>query len=271
MVQRKVDAMALSEQKIFQYANKLDAAVVARQEVRRLTLDDPDLTLRDAYQIQGAGIRLRESRGERIVGYKMGLTSRAKMEQMGVKAPISGVLTSAMQIASGSSVSFADRIHPKVEPEIAFVTARELRGSLGREEFLANCSRIAPALEVIDSRFLNFDFTLNDVVADNCSAAAFAIGDGIPIPHELDLTSLAIELWLNDKKVQSGFGNAILGHPVDSALALLAWLGEQGLALPAHSIVLAGGATVAEAVQPGDRVECRVERLGAVHFTIGAA
>lgn len=257
--------MAINEQRIFHFANFLDEAVITRKEVRRLTFEEPKLDIADAYRIQEEGIRLREARGEKIVGYKMGLTSKAKMQQMGVSSPISGVLTDAMRLPDGGGIELRDRIHPKVEPEIAFITNRDLRGEVSREEFLAACSGVFPALEIIDSRFLNFDFTLADVLADNCSSSGFVLGAKAGSPAGLQLDQLPMRMWINDRIAQSGESSAIYGHPVDSCLELIRHLTKTSLGhLPAGSIVLAGGATAAEAIGEGDLVRLEVEGLGSV-------
>lgn len=260
--------MAINEQAVFQYASQLDEAVMTRKEIVRLTANDPAIGVEDGYRIQAAGIRLREARGEFVVGYKMGLTSKAKMQQMGVSSPIAGVLTNAMQIPSGGVIELRDRIHPKVEPEIAFVTRIDMGGELTRERFLAGCEAVAPALEVIDSRFVNFDFTLADVLADNCSSSGFVLGGPVKNLHELKLDALPMRMSINGKVVQAGVSSAIYGHPVDSCLALVRQLAKQGKSLERGSIVLAGGATAAETIRAGDVVELEVLGLGSVKANV---
>jgi 2-oxo-3-hexenedioate decarboxylase len=125
--------------------------------------------LATAYRIQQAGIRLRQQRGERVVGLKLGFTSRAKMIQMGVDALIWGELTDAMQLSDGGRLDLAKLIHPRVEPEIAFITAIDIDRPLSLAEAGLALAGVAPALEIIDSRYRDFRFSLQDVVADNCS------------------------------------------------------------------------------------------------------
>lgn len=266
--------MALSEQEVFNEARLLDEAVILRNEVRRITERRPELSLTEAYRIQAAGLRLREARGDLIVGYKMGLTSAAKMQQMGVNSPIAGVLTKSMLVDNTGLLRMGDHIHPKAEPEIAFRTAQKVKAGATRAEFIAACASIHPALEVIDSRYLNFDFTLPDVIADNCSSSGFILGPGSdPKKFGVEgegLKSLRVELLVNSELRQQGLGSAILGNPVDSALALLQWLSEQGRELPEGAIVLAGGATAAESFKDGQVVEARVAELGTASFRAGS-
>src|ERR1700682_1211796 len=161
---------------IEEHARRLDQALLARREIPPLTISYGDFDLETAYRIQEQGVALRLERGEKIVGYKMGLTSAAKRAQMNLGSPIYGVLTGAMR--ADGTLRAADGIHPKIEPEIAFITARELRGNISRDEALKACSGVAPAMDVLDSRFVGFKlFSLPDVVADNCSSWRFVLGE----------------------------------------------------------------------------------------------
>src|SRR5438128_1532414 len=137
-------------------ARELDEALLARREIQPLGKAHGEFDLAAAYRVQERGIALRQRRGETIVGYKMGLTSAAKRVQMSLDLPIYGVLTSVMRIAGDLCV--ADGVHPKVEPEIAFVTARELSGRITRDQAFAALQAVMPALEVLDSRFTGFKY-----------------------------------------------------------------------------------------------------------------
>src|SRR5262249_61475813 len=154
-------------------ARTLDEALTQRREIQPLTKTHGEFDLATAYDVQARGIELRKARGEKIVGYKMGLTSEAKRKQMSLGAPIYGVLTDAMRAVD--EVRAGDGVHPKIEPEIAFVTARPLHGRITREQAHAALQSVAPALEILDSRFAGFKyFSLTDVVADTCSSWRFA-------------------------------------------------------------------------------------------------
>src|SRR5216684_4001128 len=160
---------------IEEQARRLDQALLARREIPPLTTSHGDFDLETAYRIQEQGVALRLERGEKIVGYKMGLTSAAKRAQMNLPVPIYGVLTDAMRVEGELRV--LDGVHPKIEPEIAFVTRRELSGSVDHGQAIDALEAVAPALEILDSRFVGFKyFSLPDVVADNCSAWRFALG-----------------------------------------------------------------------------------------------
>ena len=261
---------SLTTERIDHYARLLDTHVREAQELERLTATLPELALPDAYLIQDAGIQLRLARGERVVGMKMGLTSRAKMKQMGVESPIYGVLLDRMTVADGATVTLAGRIHPKIEPEIAFVTARELKGDVTVDEVLDACSGVAPAMEIIDSRYRNFEFKLPDVVADNTSGSGYVVSRTLSPPRLCDLGDLKMELCVDGAVVESGSSREILGHPAESVAELCRMLHARGRSLPAGSVVLAGAATKAIMLEPGRTYQLKVERLGAVSVTVAA-
>ena len=251
-------------------AKTLDNALLEAREIERLTVKVPDLALADAYRIQDAGIKFRLDRGEKLVGLKMGLTSKAKRDQMNLDSPIYGVLTDKMQVSDGSIFSLKAKIHPKIEPEIAFVMARELRGNVTPEQALAACSGICAA--ILDSRFVGFKyFSLPDVVADNSSSAYFVLGRELHKPADFDLQSLAnleMVMEVDGKQVQTAPSSAISGNPVNSIVQLCELLGARGLALPAGSIVLAGAATQAVQMAAGMKVRLKVQRLGEVSIGV---
>jgi 2-oxo-3-hexenedioate decarboxylase len=246
-------------------ARGLDAARLERRELAPLTREVPQLSLPDAYAIQEAGIRLRLSRGERVVGLKMGLTSEAKRRQMNLDSPVYGVLTDRMQVAADGVISLAQGIHPKIEPEIAFRTSRELRGKVTRDEVLDACASVFVAMEILDSRYRDFKyFSLPDVVADNSSSSLFVVGTQEHPPRAMDLTRLEMKMAVNGEVVQAARSDAISGDPVVSIIQLCELLAQRGHVLPAGSLVLAGAATAAHMLKPGDRVQLTVEGLGTV-------
>lgn len=247
--------MSFSDLDIKKWAEALDQAEQSGTALDRITKSVPDMDISSSYDIQDRLIRLRCERGENIVGYKMGLTSKAKMEQMGVSDPIMGVLTDAMQVADGSDYSLAGKVHPRIEPEIAFHIKSELKGNVSREDVLNACSWACLALEIIDSRYTNFDFRLPDVLADNCSSTGFVLGAKMEDLSGLALDDIQLKMSFDEKTMQEGSTAAILGHPIDSLVALVSMLDARGKALPADSIVLAGAATAAVKLEPGCTVK----------------
>ncbi|HCN70930.1 MAG TPA: 4-oxalocrotonate decarboxylase, partial [Pusillimonas sp.] len=201
---------------IAEYAELLDEAARLGNEVPQFDTDNK-LSLDDAYAIQKASIERRLNRGERRVGVKMGFTSRAKMIQMGLSDVIWGRLTDAMQVEEGGSIELNGYVHPRAEPELAFLLKRPLTGDVTGPEALAAVEAIAPAIEIIDSRYKDFKFTLPEVIADNASSSSFVIGAW----HDprTDFSNLGLTLSMNGKTVQVGSTAALLGNPLRSLVA----------------------------------------------------
>lgn len=221
--------------------------------------DTHTLSVEDAYAVQAALLALRQGRGERVTGVKLGFTSKAKMEQMGVSEIIVGRLTDAMCVADGGTVDLARFIHPKVEPEVAFRLARDVDPDDPDTDIVACVDAVAPALEIIDSRYRDFRFTYEDVVADNTSAAGYAIGPWRPVE---DVSDRAVRLHGGDHDVR-GTTAAILGAPVNALHALLDMARRRRIPLRAGEVVLAGAATAAVPLTPGT-ITCEVDGLGRV-------
>jgi 2-oxo-3-hexenedioate decarboxylase len=217
-----------------------------------------------AYAVQAASIARRLQRGERRTGVKMGFTSRAKMMQMGVHDMIWGRLTDAMAEEDGAPISLRRFVHPRVEPELAFLLGKPLSGSVSLPEALDAVVAIAPALEIIDSRFANFKFTLGDVVADNASSSGYVIGPW-QSPRQ-DFSNLGLVMSVNGAARQVGSTAAILGHPLRSLVAAARLSAAAGEPLQAGWVVMAGGATAAEALAPGKHVLLEMQGLGRVEF-----
>jgi 2-oxo-3-hexenedioate decarboxylase len=258
----------LSQQEIERCAQLVDTAAADVKPIPMLTLESPAMTLEDAYTIQRASMARRFARGERLVGMKMGLTSVAKMEQMGVHNPIYGHLTDAMLLENGGSISHSGHCHPRTEPELCFVLKHDLEGPVTPEEAMAAVGKIHAALEIIDSRYKDFKFTLIDVVADNASSIHFVLGD--EGPADLDISDLEMSLWVNGECVETGSSKAIYDHPARSLAAQVNMLAERGECLRAGQVVMSGGATKAVAVKPGDRVKVVVEKIGTAEFEVVA-
>jgi len=254
--------------KLLEYVHILDRAAIEKKEIVRFTANDPGMTVAQGYEIQKELFKQYESRGEKLVGYKMGLTSKAKMKQMGVTDPIVGRLSDRMLLKSGAAYSLRSGIHPKIEPEIAFEMGSDLSGPVTRDEAQKAVAWVFAAMEVIDSRYLNFEFQLPDVVADNCSSHAFVVGQVKKRPQELDLGNLGMVMSVNGKPSQMASSSAILGHPLDSLCELSKMLGEWGTGLKKGQIVLAGGATAAILLEAETEVTLEVQDLGITSVSV---
>lgn len=224
------------------------------------------LDLQTAYDVQAKLLAAREARGEKLTGVKLGFTSAAKMAQMGVDEVIIGFITNQMAIENGGQMGLDRLVHPRVEPEVAFRVGRDVSAGATADELVAALDAVAPALEVIDSRYRDFRFSLTDVVADNTSAARYAIGEWQPFRR--DIGDLAVSLFADDRIAEMGTTSAILGHPLNVIERIERMLPVVGYPLAAGAIILAGAATAAIAVNGTRRIQAVIADLGQVELCV---
>ncbi|MDG4830577.1 fumarylacetoacetate hydrolase family protein [Solwaraspora sp. WMMD1047] len=239
-------------------ARHLDDAQRGATAVTQLTAAG-ELDVARAYEIQAAAYQLRLDRGERASGVKLGFTSRAKMAQMGISEIIVGRLTEEMRIDDGAEVDLDGLIHPRIEPEIAYLLAEEIDGVDPGGPAPSAIAAVAPALEIIDSRYRDFSFTLPDVVADNASSARYVLGPWTA--PDRDVGNLAVRLDVAGRTVEIGSTAAILGHPTRALRKLVGLARSLGVPLRAGQVILAGAATSAAPLAPGP-AECAIAGLG---------
>jgi 2-oxo-3-hexenedioate decarboxylase len=257
--------MNLDKATIAKLAEHLENCELEARDITKITDDYPDMDWDDAYEIQDEIRRRKIARGHKIVGLKAGLTSFAKMKQMGVDTPVFGFMADYYAVPEGGECQVSKLIHPKVEPEIAFVTKTAIKGPgchIGT--VLAAIDFVMPAIEVIDSRYRDFKFDLKSVIADNTSATRFVVGGRTVPVDDVDLRTVGIVLEKNGAPVAFGAGAAVLGHPALAIAMLANHLAVRGEEIPAGSLILSGGITEAVAVQAGDSVTLRVQGMGSV-------
>ena len=255
--------MKLDLRTIQKLAEHLETCELEARDTTKITDEYPQMDWDDAYAIQNEIRRRKLARGCKVVGLKAGLTSHAKMKQMGVETPCFGFLADYYTVPDGGECKMKELIHPKVEPEIAFVTKKALKGPgchIGA--VLAATDFVLPGIEVIDSRYRDFKFDLKSVIADNTSASRFVIGGRACSAADLDLRTLGVVMEKNGQPVALGAGAAVLGHPA-AAIAMLAnHLGQYDEEIPAGTLILSGGVTEAVPVAAGDHITLRVQHLG---------
>ncbi|SFE38578.1 2-oxo-3-hexenedioate decarboxylase [Lentibacillus persicus] len=241
-----------------------------KREIVKITAElYPELTIDEAYLVQEELIRRKQNDGLSIVGPKMGITSEAKMKQMNVDNPIYGYVFDNMVVAEGDTIALSDYIHPKVEPEIGFVLKRDLEGpNVTALDVLRSTEYVFPAIEIIDSRYENFNFTLPDVVADNTSAAGAVFGTSLKTPDQLELDVVGVTLSINGEVKSLGAGAAVLSHPANSIASLANMLAEKGEKVKAGQPILSGGITAAVRLSEGDFVNVKCGGLGDVSFFV---
>lgn len=257
--------MNLDKNTIVQLAEHLENAELTAQDTTKITDRYPNMDYEDAYAIQDEIRRRKEARGQRTVGLKAGLTSFAKMQQMGVDTPCFGFVSDYMSSIDGGEIDTSKLIHPKVEAEICIVTRHALKGPgchIGA--VLAAVDFVLPAVEIIDSRYRDFKFDLKSVIADNTSASRFVVGGQARAVDAVDMRTLGVVLEKNGKIMAMAAGAAVLGHPAAAVAMMANHLGARGQEIPAGSFIMTGGVTEAIAVQAGDHVSVRFQDLGQV-------
>jgi 2-keto-4-pentenoate hydratase len=247
------------------YSHLLLSAERERQPLSPLTELDSTLTVDDAYQIQLRTIEQKMKEGHRIVGKKIGLTSVAMQQLLGVDQPDYGHLLDNMVIEDGGTVPWERVMQPKVEAEIAFVLKRDLVGPrVTMLDVLQATDYIVPALEIVDSRIADWKIRLADTVADNASSGLYVLGGKrVPI-HSVDIAQIGMALYRNGELANTGVGAAALGHPAFCVAWLASKLYEYGKELKAGEVVLSGALSAAVSAEPGDFFSARFAHLGEV-------
>lgn len=260
----------MDQNKIKELANYLLAGEVERKEVKKVTAElKTDLTVEEGYLVQEEIVRMKLAEGHKIVGPKMGLTSQAKMKQMSVEEPIYGHVFDYMLIDNGGKLSLNDVIHPKVEAEIAFVIGEDIEGpGITGAQVLAKTEAVLPALEIIDSRYENFNFTLPDVVADNASTSRVVFGTKLTKPELVDLELVGATVSINGEIRDLGAGAAVLNHPANAIAMLANMLARKGEKVRKGDIILSGALTGATLLELDDVVVGKFDGLGDVSFTV---
>lgn len=233
--------------------------------VAPLTDRHPDLALDDAYAIQTINIERRTSSGERVIGRKVGLTSRPMQEMLGVDEPDFGVLTDRMMVEDGDLIALDALVQPRVEAELAFVMERDLAGpGVTTGVALAAIAGALPSVEVVDSRVADWKIKLVDTVADNASSGLLVLGGRMRKVEELDLRLLGVVVSRGGQLIDTGAGAAALGNPARCVAWLANKLGSFGAGLQAGDVILPGAVHRMVPVQPGDVFRAEFAHLGAV-------
>ncbi len=250
---------------IKELAKTIDTAALKAKAVAQLTLKSK-FSEQDAYAIQAASLERRYKRGEKLIGIKMGFTSVAKMKQMGVHDMIWGRLTDTMLMKEGSQFDLDQFIHPRAEPELCFLVKKTIDHILSLNDIGEYIEAVAPAIEIIDSRFKDFKFSLEDVIADNCSSAGLVVGKWQS--HNMPLGNLKIELEINGKAVHTGSSKDILGDPWKSVLAATRLANQYEQVIPEGAYLMAGAATPAVYLNAKNEVTAHVEYMDSVSFSV---
>lgn len=242
---------------------QLHGALTSAQALAPLTETYPDITVEQAYQVQLAMLQPRLEAGARVVGKKIGVTSKVVMDMLGVDQPDFGHLLSDMLYPDGSAIAADSLIAPKAEGEIAFVLKEDLQGpGITVADVLRATAYVMPCFEIVDSRIRDWKIRIQDTVADNASAAAFVLGgQGVP-PRDVDLACVGMTLEKNGEIVATGAGAAALGHPANAVAWLANKLGELGIGLNKGEVILSGSLAAMVPVQAGDQLRISLGGIG---------
>src|ERR1700744_1955833 len=249
-------------------AADLAQAERSRQPIAPLTTGHPEIDVVDAYEIQLIKIRQGVAEGARIVGHKVGLSSLAMQQMMGVDEPDYGHLLDEMQVFEHIPVSAGRYLYPRVEVEVGFLLAADLPGAeCTEDDVLAGTQALVPSIELIDTRITDWKIALCDTIADNASSAGFVLGEGRVSPGDIDVKNVDAVLTRNGEVVAEGRSDAVLGNPVTA----VAWLARKvesfGVRLRKGDIVLPGSCTRAIDARAGDEFVADFEGLGSVRLS----
>ncbi|MGV0816183.1 2-keto-4-pentenoate hydratase [Mycolicibacterium boenickei] len=258
----------LSDEVRAQLAADLAQAERSRVPMTPLTDGNPDIDVVDAYQIQLINIHQRVAEGARVIGHKVGLSSKAMQDMMGVDEPDYGHLLDEMEVFENVPVKSSNFLYPRVEVEVGFILADDLPGAgCTEEDVLAATAAFAPAIELIDTRITNWQIKLCDTIADNASSAGWVLGEARVSPKDIDICNIDAVLTNHGEIVAEGRSDAVLGNPVTA----VAWLARKvesfGVRLKAGDIVLPGSCTRAIDAPPGSDFVADFAGLGSVRLS----
>ncbi|WP_028007377.1 2-oxopent-4-enoate hydratase [Solimonas flava] len=260
----------MSRESIQRHGDALYHALVTRTTIAPLVSREPDLTVEDAYRIQERMLSHRLERGEKIVGKKIGVTSRAVQELIGVKQPDFGQLTSGMAYEEGQDVPLGDLIQPRAEAEVAFVLKSDLNGpGVTATDVLRATDYVVPCFEIVDSRITDWKIKIQDTVADNASCGVYLLGKRRISPNKVDLNLAGMVLERNGELFSTAAGAAVQGGPVNAVVWLANTLGALGIPFRAGEVILSGSQSTLVPCVAGDSLRCTVGGIGAceIHFT----
>ncbi|WP_177340857.1 2-oxopent-4-enoate hydratase [Comamonas thiooxydans] len=243
--------------------DELYEALSQRRVLEPLSTRYPDISIADAYAVQQHMLARRIAAGERVVGKKIGVTSKAVMDMLGVFQPDFGWLTDGMVFNEGEAVPASSLIQPKAEGEIAFVLKKTLQGpGVTAADVLAATDGVMACFEIVDSRIRDWKIKIQDTVADNASCGVFVLGDRLVDPRDVDLATCGMVLEKNGEIVATGAGAAALGHPANAVAWLANTLGAHGIALEAGEVVLSGSLAAMVPVKAGDNLRVTIGGIG---------
>ena len=245
------------------FSDALYAALRGRYTISPIVEQQASLTIDDAYAISLGFLQRRTADGERVVGKKIGVTSRAVQDMLGVHQPDFGFLTDWMHVEGDIDVDAKALIAPRAEAEIAFILKDRLNGpGVTPADVIAATEAIAPCFEIVDSRIRDWKISIVDTVADNASCGVFVLGEARADPRAHDLPNLHVTVTKNGAPLSEGYGHAVQGDPAMAVAWLANTLGAYGVTLEAGDVILSGSVVPLEPAVKGDRFEMTLHGIG---------
>lgn len=256
----------MDTKKIEQYGDELYMAFLRQTTVAPLLEREPEITIEDAYKIQQRMVDRRVSAGEKVVGKKIGVTSKAVQDFLGVFQPDFGQLTSGMIYQEGDTIDLGNLIQPKAEAELAFVLKEDLKGpGITAMDVIRATDYVVPCFEIVDSRIKDWNIKIQDTIADNASCGVYVLGKTRGDPRVLDITMAGMVLEKNGELFSTGVGAAVQGSPANAVAWLANTLGALGIPFKAGEVILSGSQSALVPVADGDELVCTVGGLGSCH------
>ena len=261
----------MEQAKINSYGDELFAALRERRMVEPLTEREPDMTIEDAYGISQRLLARRLEDGERVIGKKIGVTSKAVQSMLNVHQPDFGFLTDRMVYDNGETLPLStEMIQARAEGEIAFIMATDLTGpGVTTADVAAATLGVMPCFEIVDSRIRDWQIKIQDTVADNASCGVFVLGDSLVDPADIDLTTCGMVLEKNGEIIATGAGAAALQSPLNAVAWLANTLGAFGIGLKAGEVILSGSLAALIPVAAGDCMSMKIGGLGSASVRFG--
>jgi 2-oxopent-4-enoate/cis-2-oxohex-4-enoate hydratase len=253
----------IADAKVEALADALYQALRDRRTVPPLIARHPDLTIDNAYAISLGVLAKRRADGERVVGKKIGVTSKAVQDMLGVHQPDFGFLTDRMHVEGDIDIAANGLIQPRAEAEIGFILKASLKGpGVTAAQVIAATDAIVPCFEIVDSRIENWKIGIVDTVADNASCGVFVLGEARADPRLHDLPNLHVTVTKNGQPLSEGYGHAVQGSPAEAVAWLANTLGEYGVTLEAGDMILSGSLVPLEDARAGDVFEMELHGVG---------
>jgi 2-oxopent-4-enoate/cis-2-oxohex-4-enoate hydratase len=246
-----------------QLAEELYQALRDKRTVPPLMARHPELTIDDAYAISLGALERRKADGEKVIGKKIGVTSKAVQDMLGVHQPDFGFLTDRMYIEGDIDVAANGLIAPRAEAEIGFILKDSLKGpGVTADDVIAATDSIVPCFEIVDSRIQDWKIGIVDTVADNASCGVYVLGEARVNPRDHDLPNLHVTVTKNGAPLSEGYGHAVQGSPAQAVAWLANTLGAYGVTLEAGDVILSGSLVPLEPAAPGDVFEMQLHGVG---------